>query len=67
VGRFDDFLRLQISGADTVAAPNEPTPIKVEGEEWYCAGVGFVQGMFRDDLPKHPVNTTAIGLELARY
>lgn len=67
MGKFDDCLRLQISGVGTVAAPNGPTPIKVEGEEWYCAGVGFVQGVFREDIPEFPVNTTTIGLELTGY
>ena len=63
-GKFDDCLRLQISGEGTIAAPNGPTAIKVEGEEWYCADIGFVQGVFREDLPDFPVNTTIIGLEL---
>ena len=66
-GRFDDCLRLQIAGAGTVAAPNGPTAIKVEGEEWYCADIGFVQGAFREDLPEFPVNTTVIGLELTGH
>ena len=63
-GRFDDCLRLDISGGGTVTGPNGPTAIKVDGQEWYCAGVGFVQGVFREDLPDFPVNTTVIGLEL---
>ena len=66
-GVFDDCLRLQILGTGNVAAPDGPTPIKVEGEEWYCAGIGFVQGMFREDLPEFPVNTNTIGLELTGH
>jgi hypothetical protein len=65
--KFDDCLQLQISGAGTVAGPKGPTAIKLEGEEWYCAGVGFVQGVFREDIPEFPVNTTTIGLELTGY
>lgn len=67
VEQFDDCLRLQISGASTVAGPTGPTAIKVEGEEWYCAGIGFVQGVFREDIPEFPVNTTVIGLELTGH
>ena len=66
-GQFDDCLRLQISGAGTIAGPNGPTAIKVKGEEWYCAGIGFVQGVFREELPEFPVNTTMIDLELTGY
>jgi hypothetical protein len=66
-GQFDDCLRLQISGAGTIAAPNGPTAIKVEGEEWYCADIGFVQGVFREEFPDFPLNTTLIGLELTGH
>lgn len=66
-GQFDDCLRLHISGAGTIAAPNGPTAIKVEGEEWYCADIGFVQGVFREELPDFPLNTTLIGLELTGH
>ena len=66
-GQFDDCLRLQISGAGTVVGPNGPTAIEVAGDEWYCAGIGFVQGLFREELPEFPVNKTSIGLELTGH
>ena len=66
-GRFDDCLRVQISGDGTVNAPNGPTAIKVTGDEWYCAGVGFIQGVFREELPDFPANTISIDLELTGH
>ena len=66
-GQFVDCLRLQISGRGAIAAPNGLTAIKVAGEEWYCADIGFVEGVFREELPDLPANTTVISIKLTDH
>jgi hypothetical protein len=66
-GQFVDCLRLQISGRGAIAAPNGLTAIKVAGEEWYCADIGFVEGVFREELPDLPANATVISIELTDH
>jgi hypothetical protein len=66
-GQFVDCLRLQISGRGAIAAPNGPTAIKVAGEEWYCADIGFVEGVFREELSDLPANATVISIELTDH
>ena len=66
-GRFDDCLRLQISGSGAVPAPSGPAGIKVEGEEWYCPKIGFIEGMFREELPEFPANTTVINMMMSAH
>jgi hypothetical protein len=66
-GQFVDCLRLQISGRGAIAAPNGLTAIKVAGEEWYCADIGFVEGVFREELSDLPANATVISIELTDH
>jgi len=66
-GRFADCLRLQISGRGAIATPNGLTAIKVAGEEWYCADIGFVEGVFREELPDLPANTNVISIKLTDH
>jgi hypothetical protein len=65
-GRFQDCLRVQLSGTGSVRAPQGPTPIQVSGDEWYCAGAGFVRGTFREELPEFPEQRNFIELNLTR-
>jgi hypothetical protein len=66
-GQFADCLRLQITGRGAAATPNGLTAIKVAGEEWYCADIGFVEGVFREELPDLPANTTVISIKLTDH
>ncbi|MFY9830023.1 MAG: hypothetical protein WAK69_15765 [Rhodoplanes sp.] len=66
-GQFADCLRLQISGRGAIATPNGLTAIKVAGEEWYCADIGFVEGVFREELPDLPANTNVISIRLTDH
>lgn len=62
--RYDDCVRVEIRGEGTINAARGPAALKVTGEEWFCAGVGFVKGEFREELQGFPEYTTVIVFEL---
>jgi hypothetical protein len=66
-GRFSGCIKVAIRGAGEIPTAPGPTAIRVTGEEWFAPGVGFVRGIFREDVAGLPQNATRIEVTLVSH
>jgi hypothetical protein len=63
-GRIANCVKVVIGGGGEIPTAPGPVSVRVTGEEWFAPGVGFVKGIFREDVAGFPQNATRIEVTL---